>query len=119
MFEGLTVHEAVEEARKLYLPYPNRVPREFKQTGLTPGEYKEAYEAWEKARTEYEKAMASYEKRYSEVNDALEDLIKTEAGFEKVPEASRGKVWALAWENGHSSGYLEVYYQLIDLVALF
>ena len=43
------------------------------------------------------------------VFNEIEQLIKDETGLSKLPETLCDKFWRLAWEDGHSNGYEEVY----------
>ncbi len=50
-------------------------------------------------------------------NSFFEDLAEL---FELDPADKRtSKMYSLAWENGHSAGYLEVFYHFQDLVEVF
>lgn len=59
----------------------------------------------------------------NQVNDTIpiicRRLICEEAELNLVPEKARDKVYHLAYEYGHSSGYMEVLKYLYDLVNLF
>lgn len=70
---------------------------------------KDKFDWWVKTVSDYNTA----------VNQLIEDYLKAEAGLDRVPEKSRAKVWSKAWADGHSSGYLEVFYHLRELVDLF
>ena len=45
--------------------------------------------------------------------------IREKSGLNDIPEDKRSKVYSLAWDRGHSSGYAEVYNELVSLVDLF
>lgn len=46
-------------------------------------------------------------------------FIKKQAYFDIVPLEYQNKVYNMAWERGHSSGYYGVYQELCELVELF
>jgi len=56
----------------------------------------------------------------SVISNIIEEFIKDVSGFNKtVPDDKKSKVYSKAWEDGHSSGYYEVYLCLLSLVELF
>lgn len=82
-------------------------------------EMAERFEAYEVELLEYNYWAKTVNDYHAAIDQLIEDYIKSEAGFDRVPEKSRSKVWSKAWSDGHSSGYIEVYYHLCDLVELF
>ncbi len=75
----------------------------------------------------YEADLKIYEAAYeklialeNEQNTVFEELVKRVSGlYEKVPEQYRDKVYSLAYQNGHSSGFTEIHNHLLDLVGIF
>lgn len=49
----------------------------------------------------------------------FENYVKDLAGLFDIPEQYQANVWSLAYQRGHSSGYSEVYTNLVDLVEIF
>ena len=49
--------------------------------------------------------------------DLFEDLVETFKLDPTDPIVSR--MYSMAWDNGHSAGYLEVFYHFSDLVYVF
>ncbi len=54
-----------------------------------------------------------------DVQSEMKCIICDESGLNDIPEQYRDKVYSKAWQDGHSGGYIEVYNELLDLVALF
>lgn len=67
----------------------------------------------------YKSAKESYESTKSHIEHTIEDFIKDAAGLSKIPAQSQSKVWQKAYDDGHASGYYEVYSKLSELVDLF
>lgn len=72
----------------------------------------------------YESDMIEYQKKqdeYREESFRIKELFKKDAledsGLSEHP--NRNKIFNYAWEKGHSSGYSEVYYELMNLAELF
>jgi len=55
----------------------------------------------------------------NDINDVIIEYIKSESGLGKVPEQYRDKLYRIAYERGHSSGFYEVYQELCELVDIF
>lgn len=81
--------------------------------------YQKAYEQYEIDLVEYGKQKTLYIERNCDINNTIESYIKEISGFNRLSETTKKKVWYKAWEDGHSSGYYQVYYELCDLVDLF
>jgi len=71
--------------------------------------YTKLKEEWDAQREVYNQRQAEIEEEF--YNDLCEDL-----GITGHPKA--GKLFSIAWEKGHSSGYQEVYVVACDLVDL-
>lgn len=70
---------------------------------------------------EYVAAKIIRDKLSGNINFLKEELIKQESGLNALPisDKQKSKVYSKAWDAGHSSGYYEVYIELIELVELF
>lgn len=77
------------------------------------------FEIYEKEFAEFEKKRIEYYNNKAAIEGKIKDLIKESAGLNSIPEQYRDKAWAKAWENGHSSGFYDVYLELCDLVDIF
>lgn len=102
--------------------YPHKPARPTLMTGAnsqTIRRYADAYENYEKQIAEFEIAKIAWNKQKAEIEDRIIELIKDKSGLNSIPDQYRYKVWAKAWEDGHSSGFYEVYLELCDLVEIF
>ena len=75
---------------------------------------------YETLKLAFESAQVEYVKRSREIGILIEQYMKHETGFyDIVPKQYQAKVWNLAYQNGHSLGWNEVYNCLIDLINIF
>jgi len=120
--EKLGVYKAIEYVQGLepdFIQRPTR-PTLRVHTSTAATEYAKELEEYELAQVEYETNSQIRGTQVREMYVILEDYLKDEAGlYTIVPKANQNKVWAYAWQQGHSSGYSEVYSYLVDLVELF
>ena len=75
--------------------------------------YETLIESWKKIETE--------NKKYNqEIDDMIMDYIKKESGLNdlNVSDKVKTNIISKAWCDGHSSGYVEVYYHLVELVEM-
>lgn len=99
----------------------------YKSKPLPPNEhtsesilnYSKELEEWEKYKEEKNKTLVLHKEFQIKVSDLLDEYIKEMSGLNDIPEKYRDKVYDRAWEDGHSDGYLQVYYELVDLVEIF
>lgn len=116
------VNRGIEFAQEFY-PKINESPtKPFLKRNPTSTEaiaYAKALEQFEKSEIEYAKKETEYYKAKEEVDVIIRAYVKDMAGFHRIPEKYRDKVWSKAWEDGHSSGYSEIYNCLSGLVDLF
>ncbi len=122
--QQLSVYLAEKEI-KTYLNdlYPHR-PEEPKLRNVTPTEeelsiFLAEKEEYQKLSKEYETNNDFYESESKRLYDILDDIIREDSGLNGIPEQYRDKVYSYAYENGHSSGYIEIYNYLLDLVEIF
>lgn len=116
------ISTAIEFAKKFYMPYPDKPTKPFlnsKATSIEARQYAESLEAFEQKMIQYEKQKKAYSENQYAINSIIEEYIKDLAGFQTLPEISKAKVWSKAWNDGHSSGYHQVYYCLCELIDLF
>jgi len=66
---------------------------------------------------DYKNAKALYNQREGEIYELVKHDMLEYVGLLNHPKAN--KIWSYAWEQGHSSGYSEVYNVLLGLTELF
>ncbi len=116
------VYGAIRFVRESHKPWPDSITKPFLKRDHSVAEakdYAKALEKYTKDEILYKKAKDEVIKYNNELDNLLETLMKEESGLNKLPEANRAKIWSLAWENGHSSGYSDVYTHLCDYINLF
>lgn len=116
------VSQGLDFAKEFLLLKPEKPSKPFLKNNATSGEAKQygiALEKYEKEMVAYENELYGYKKHNNKINNIIEEYIKDAAGFDKVPQKSKEKVWSKAYSDGHSFGYHEVYTHLVDLVDLF
>jgi hypothetical protein len=83
-------------------------------------DYVQALETYEQEAAEIREYNKSISEHNKQASGLLYDFIKESTGLNSiVPARYREKVWARAWDLGHSSGLSEVHNYLIDLVEIF
>ena len=103
-------------------PYPEKPRKPVLLTGANSEAmrvYADAFAEFEKKFAEFEAERVIYYQRKGEIEHMITDLISRESGLDSIPEQYRDKIWCIAWEEGHSSGYYEVYQWLCKLVEIF
>lgn len=119
---GEDIYKLTEYANRFRLKYPDKPikPRlDSKHTSEQLKEYIKAFEQYEVDMSNYEELKKSYTENEYKINSLIEEYIKDISGFNTLPEKVKNKVWCKALEDGHSSGYYQVYYELRDLIDLF
>ena len=120
---NLSVSETIDSIQKNSIEYPNK-PRkpylEKKHSLEEVKEYSKKLEIYEKEIPLYEKILDEYSKKQGERNSVIENFIKKESGLlDNVPEKYQKKAYSLAYTNGHSGGYCEIYNNLVDIIEIF
>lgn len=83
-------------------------------------QYQLDLEKWESVEKIYRENKQIYNNMKFLWEKLCEEFIKHKTDFyESVPKGYQDKIYKLAWDYGHSGGYLEVYQYLIDLVDIF
>lgn len=103
-------------------PYPQKPTKPVLMAGANSEDIRkhaDAFEVYEKEFAEFEEKRINYYDHRGEIENQIKELIKDRAGLDSIPEQYRAKVWAKAWEDGHSSGFHDVYLELCDLVDIF
>ena len=100
-------------------PRPIKPRQISKITSQEVFKYAEELKNYEIQIEEWKAYYKEYSSNASKYVFLLEDFIKEYAEISIVPEQYRDKVWSNAYSQGHSYGYSEVYYRLIDLIEIF
>ena len=114
--------EAIAWAQNQRGEYPKR-PAQPKfphgRTSVEAKQYAIDLEEWEKLKQDYDERLAVWKADENSINDVIVAYIKDAAALDTVPEQYREKVYRQAYEDGHSSGYYEVFHKLDTLVEIF
>jgi hypothetical protein len=116
------VYQAIRDADMLKADYSYHPKKPFILKGansVTVQKYAEDLAAYEAEKEVYDKAAREAQDHNRKVYALIENLIREESGLNFIPEQYRDRVYAHAWQTGHSSGYSEVYNHLCELVDIF
>lgn len=116
------VYQSIRDADTLRAIYPDRPKKPFLTKGagsVAAQKYAEELAAYESENETCKQARDAAQEHNRKVNELIETLIREESGLNLIPEQYRDKVYAYAWQTGHSSGYSEVYNHLSELVDIF
>lgn len=120
---NLNVSETLEKIGEYNPPYPQRPSKPMlnsKHSTEEVLEYAKKLENYDKEFEQYKFNKSLYDDGMSQLNSLREEFIKDYVDFYKhIPSDKQAKVWWKAWEDGHSNGWNDVYYQLDSLVELF
>lgn len=121
---GRDVHSNIKAALAAQIGYsenpnPNRPPTPPLDDPGKLRTYADAIEKWNIEIEEWKKTRQKETEYNNKISDAISKYIQDESGLNSIPEQYRSKVYAYAWDQGHSSGYYEVYNYLISLVDIF
>ena len=122
MDDGNSLYETIQYANslmpQLLSQYKLRRPSlKSQHSAKELKEYTTLFNKHEKDKKNYDRDLKISRKFHNDINTALEFLIKYESGFfDSVPEKYQSGVWQIAYDRGHSSGYVEVSNYLTDLV---
>lgn len=117
-----SIHDAIAFTDTLLPEYPKRPPKPSLGAKHTASEleiYTEQFKEYEKNDAAYQELFKAYREKQNEIHALLSDYIKELSGLNTIPEQYQEKVYALAWQEGHSIGYSEVYNYLLQLVNIF
>ncbi len=111
------------EKYKNPIPYPNRLTKPRIPLGSSSSymvkEYAEELAKWESAMEKFKAERKVYDDKDQELerifrNDALQEL-----GYDKLPEWQQNRIYAYAYEQGHSGGLSEIWNVLDNMTTLF
>lgn len=121
--EKYSVYEAIEYVKGLEPACLSRPRKPTLQNGANSKyvmQYGELLRQFELDIADYEIQQSKNREQSRKLTLVLEDFIKDQSGLlDYVPKDKQDKVWNYAWQQGHSSGYNEVYNYLQELVELF
>ena len=102
------------------VPYPDHPEKPILPKNPTPADYRahaEALEAYADAKEKFMAARMAYDIEEGKVNDRAKQAMLEDVGLDKHPK--RDKIYAYAWQHGHSGGYNDVWCVLCDIADLF
>jgi hypothetical protein len=122
--DGLSIYKAQDAIREYLKPLYVSKPKEPLLKSLKPTEEEVSNFLAEKEKyktdlEDYKTKDEFYRKESSRLYSLLEYKIKEDSGLNNIPEQYRDKVYSYAYQQGHGSGYGEVYNYLLDLVEIF
>ena len=122
--DGLSIYEAESKIREYLRELYVSKPKEPSLKSLKPTEEDMTLFLSEKERykidlEEYKIKNTFYGDESMKLYSLLEEKIKDDSGLNYIPEQYRDKVYSYAYQQGHGSGYGEVYNYLLGLVEIF
>lgn len=99
--------------------YPIKTAKPYMPKDFTSGEvreYADKFAKWKKDLTKYTEKIAEYREDQRNKYELFKQDLFEELEITNNPK--KEKLFAIAWEYGHSSGLEEVYNYAIDLVEL-
>lgn len=117
-----SVSQAIEWAQNQYDTYPKLPAKPIllaKHTSEDVSKYQKDLHEFEKAYDNHKIEKEKYNTNSNNINNLIVQFIKQEAGLDTIPEQYRDKVYSKAYEDGHSSGYYEIYLNLNSLLEIF
>jgi hypothetical protein len=119
---SIGVDNAISYVEGFSLEYPVRTGKPILDDRTPTGlrQHADELEAYEEKMIHYNQKRENYSRREREIKYLIKNFLIKQVGAEKLLTPRQlEKVWEKAWEDGHSSGYYQVYCCLIDLIALF
>lgn len=98
------------------IPYPERPKRPVREDFPSHTAYGIAMDEWEELNTQHDAAMAAYRAAQFAVIEEFKAAIAAEFGLTGHPKFER--MYAIAYDEGHSSGLGEVYMNCEQLAEL-
>jgi len=100
---------------------PNKPNLSTKHTSYVASEYAKELGIYEAVLLpEYQSKLKEFNELRDLNNNLIVEFIKDESGFSKiVPSQYQDKVYAYAYQQGHSGGFSEIYNILNDLIGIF
>jgi hypothetical protein len=123
--DGLNIYEAENEIMEYLSPLFTRKPFAPKLKSNSPSAeeikvYSEAVKTYEEDLSTYRNKNDFYREESNRLYALLKGKVKEDSGLNSiVPEQYRDNVYSYAYQQGHGSGYSEVYTYLLELVNIF
>ncbi len=117
-----SVDDTIKLADKYRLPYPTAPKKPILKHDHTSEEarnYADSLDSYDIFKKDYDDFMNQYRLRDGEVNDIIKCFLWEITGLNQLQNVNKDKVWHKAYEDGHSSGWYEIWLQLIDLMEIF
>ncbi len=117
-----SVSNAIEWATYKYGEYPKRPIKPMLKKDASSNEvfeYGEQLKNWELGLVIYKEQVETYNVNKNEIDSIIKEFIMDVAGISIVPQQYRNKVYSKAYDNGHSSGFYEIYLELNSLIEIF
>lgn len=103
------------------ISYPEKPKKPFIDSKIaTPRMYREhaaALEFYEIEKEKYDEKRKAYDEEDYRLEQEFKKNALEEVGLTNHPKAD--KIYAYAWQEGHSSGFSEVFNTLLELSELF
>lgn len=114
-----TIEEIAQKAESAYngLAYPQKPVKPIKQKGESNAEFGkrlDAYEGYDLPK--WRILIEEYRLAVNRVNETFKTDLLAALGLNNHPKAN--KVYGMAWDRGHSSGYAQVAYESQELSEL-
>lgn len=116
------VHDAANNFRNVRGEYPSSIPKPQWKDSFTSKDaeaFGKALAQWESDQAEVAAKREAYRKNEAWHDRIMRRYLEIITGYDKVPEQYKAKVWSIAWEDGHSNGWVEIYQVLHKLVGIF
>ncbi len=122
--EELSVYQAEKQIMEYLDPLYPKLPKKPILLSRTPTQdniekYTKGVEQYELELNEYRIKNSVFKEESARLYSLLVEKVKEDSGLNDIPEQYRDKVYSYAYEQGHGSGYSEVYHYLHNLVEIF
>lgn len=98
------------------LPYPRLSPKPIRERFSSHAAFGKAMDEWESERSEHRVMLEDYRQSQNRLEQGFKRELLKYLEIENHPNAD--KLYSLAWEHGHSSGFVEVASYAEEFVGL-
>ena len=120
---GDDVYKAIDFAEKTLGEYPITPLKPLLHKKHPLGElkiYTDNFEKYNVLNEKHKDDLADFKIKEENISDTIIEYIKIKSDlFDLVPVKYVDSVYSLAYQQGHSGGYYEVYQKLVELVDIF
>jgi hypothetical protein len=113
------IEYAYKELQPQWIDAPKKPYLSNPHTSQQALDYSSALKQYEEDMEVYKSNKKLRDEQCHVVHEAITEFIKEEACLYDIPKQYQDKVYAHAYEDGHSSGMYEVYLKLNSLVKIF